>query len=178
MTLWEENQMQAGALNDQQAQSGALGAALEREHREIDAGIDAFRVGSTNDQSQAEAAAAPLTGAIVALRRHIYLEEEFLFPAMQAEFAIPIGVMLREHGEIWRTLATLETKLDQRAEQSGVLSACEELTEQLERHNSKEEPIFYTQADRSLTGEQSAELEAFMRSGQMPPGWTCQAVRS
>lgn len=172
--------MDIGASNSEQTQTGALGAALEREHREIDAGIDAFRASSADGESVTgpDGAVASLRRAIDALRRHIYLEEEFLFPAMQAGFAIPIGVMLREHGEIWRTLDALEARLDERANQSGVLGVCEELAEQLVRHNSKEEPIFYTQADRSLTGEESAQLENFLRAGQMPAGWICQAVRS
>lgn len=164
-------------MSDQRAQIGAFGAALEREHQEIDAGIAEFRAESTGEESQAELAVAALTRAIDALRRHIYLEEELVFPAMEAEFAIPIGVMLREHGEIWRTLDTLQAKLGESDSQASLSRVCDELTRQLDRHNSKEEPIFYTQVDRSLTGEQSAELDAFLLSGRIPPGWICQAVR-
>ncbi len=43
--------MHAGALKDRQAQAGALGAALEREHRDIDADIEAFRAGSAGHQA-------------------------------------------------------------------------------------------------------------------------------
>jgi hypothetical protein len=50
----------------------SLSAALEREHHKIDAGIAAFTASQGNPQS--------LTCAIRALRRHIYLEEEFLYP--------------------------------------------------------------------------------------------------
>jgi regulator of cell morphogenesis and NO signaling len=69
------------------AQGGALGTALEHEHREIDAGIDAFRAAAADGESETEpdGAVSSLQRAIDALRRHIYLEEEFLFPAMQAE---------------------------------------------------------------------------------------------
>ncbi len=172
--------MDSGAFSSEKAQTGALGAALEREHREIDAGIDAFRAPAADGASETESdgAVPSLRRAIEALRRHIYLEEEFLFPPMQAEFAIPIGVMLREHGEIWHTLDELETKLTESDGRTRAVSACEELAEQLDRHNAKEEPIFYTQADRSLDAEQSTELRAFLESGQMPLGWICQAVRA
>lgn len=147
--------------------SGTLGAALEREHREIDHGIETF--GSGGDDG-----VAALTAAIAALRRHIYLEEEFLFPPMQDELAIPIGVMLREHGELWRTLEALEAQLAEAGDAAAAASICERLLAQLELHNSKEEPIFYTRADASLGPDATAELKAFLDSGQMPAGWTCR----
>lgn len=53
----------------------SLAAALEREHHEIDAGIAAFTAAPGDWQ--------PLARAIRALRRHIYLEEEFLFPLLR-----------------------------------------------------------------------------------------------
>lgn len=150
--------MDRGAFNSEKARAGTLGAALEREHREIDAGIDAFRATAAAGESETEpdGAVSSLRHAIDALRRHIYLEEEFLFPPMQAEFSIPIGVMLREHGEIWRTLDELEARLTENSDQAPALSACRELAEQLDRHNAKEEPIFYTQADRSLDARSRA----------------------
>ena len=82
-----------------------LAAALEHEHREIDEGIEAF----TSGQADAETQTAPLTRAMDALRRHIYLEEEFLFPPLRsAGLMAPVFVMLREHGEMWKTLDLLE----------------------------------------------------------------------
>jgi regulator of cell morphogenesis and NO signaling len=155
---------------------GALGAALEREHHEIDAGIETF----TSEQAQGAAAVESLTGAMHALRRHIYLEEQFLFPAMREGFAIPMGVMLREHGEIWRTLDALEGQLhrdhDHAAAAAAALDTARELLALLDRHNAKEEPIFYTQADSLLTPSASVQLQAFLDTGQMPEGWVCQAA--
>ena len=58
---------------------GTLGAALEREHREIDQAIESYISGSTAGENPAE----PSVVAIRALRRHIYLEEAFLFPALR-----------------------------------------------------------------------------------------------
>lgn len=82
-----------------------LSAALEREHHEIDAGLEAFLDGLDSGEVRRD----ELTRAADALRRHIYLEEEILFPPIRdAGLVPPILVMLREHGEIWQTLDALE----------------------------------------------------------------------
>lgn len=163
--------------SETQVDTGTVGAALEREHREIDAGIEEFSStppdgadAPTDGQRQA------LTRAADALRRHIYLEEQFLFPAMRAEFAIPMGVMLREHGEIWRTLDALQAKLNETGDHAQALEICQQLLFQLDKHNTKEEPIFYTQADTKLSAEESEELTDFIKLGQMPQGWVCQTA--
>src|SRR5450759_3691787 len=114
--------------------SGILGAALEREHREIDQGIEAFTSGRAEGDGQVES----LTRAMQALRRHIYLEEELLFPSMSSALAIPMSVMLREHGEIWRTLDALESQLSEGDPTDSVLGTCRALMSQLDVHNSKE----------------------------------------
>lgn len=78
-----------------------LSTLLEREHRQIDAGIEEFIDGPPKEESSGQEAMR----AIDALRRHIYLEEEFLFLPLRASGLIPpVLVMLREHGQIWRLL--------------------------------------------------------------------------
>ena len=146
---------------------GSLGAALEREHREIDAGIEAFASGGGVES---------LTRAATALRRHIYLEEEFLFPALRAELAVPTIVMVREHGELWRTLDRLESELAAGGGDASVRELCRVLLALLDAHNAKEEPIFYTRADGGLTAAANAGLRAFLESGELPAGWVCQAA--
>lgn len=153
--------------------SGTLGAALEREHREIDQGIEGFSSAQAEGGHRVES----LTRAMQALRRHIYLEEELLFPPMGSALAIPMGVMLREHGEIWRTLDALERQLGEEGPTDSVLGACRVLSSQLDAHNSKEEPIFYTQADASLATSEGTQLRSFLDSGRMPDGWACQEAR-
>jgi hemerythrin-like domain-containing protein len=150
-----------------------LGAALEREHRAIDAGIEAFGAEPAEGGGQVES----LTAAIAALRRHIYLEEEFLFPALRSELAVPTIVMLREHGELWRTLDELEEGLAE-GDGESVRSLCRVLLARLASHNGKEEPIFYTRADPGLTPAAAAELHAFLESGRMPEAWVCQRART
>ncbi|AXH98138.1 hemerythrin domain-containing protein [Ornithinimicrobium avium] len=145
-----------------------LTAALEREHHEIDAGLEAFAAGQEAGQPQPE----QLARAAAALRRHIYLEEEFLFPPLRAAGLMgPVLVMLREHGEIWRTLDELE----QAAARSGggATDRCRELLGQLERHNAKEEPIVYPEGDAKLDDATKQRLHGFIEDGTMPEGWVC-----
>lgn len=151
-------------------ETGTLGAALEREHQEIDAGIEGFSAAELGDQQRVES----LQRAIDALRRHIYLEEEFLFPPMEADLAIPTMVMLREHGEIWKRLDAIEAKLDPDAPDDSLGQACRELLITLASHNAKEEPIFYGVADEALSAAESTELGGLIDSGRMPDGWVCR----
>ncbi|MDE3134825.1 MAG: hemerythrin domain-containing protein [Acidobacteriota bacterium] len=151
-----------------------LAEALEREHHEIDAGIEEFLARRARRGDQA----APLRRALSALRRHIYLEEEFVFPPLDdAGLVAPIFVMLREHGEIWLTMDEIEAQLTRAVEAGPSEESCRELLTQLERHNSKEEAIVYPQADATLSAETDTELRAFLASGEMPDGWRCQTVR-
>ncbi|MDE3130316.1 MAG: hemerythrin domain-containing protein [Acidobacteriota bacterium] len=159
-------------MNDETADT--LAAALEREHHEIDAGIERFLIAQRAGEPQAE----PLRQAIGALRRHIYLEEEFLFPPLsEAGLAVPIFVMLREHGEIWDTMDRAEEQLAQGSGGDPDTGLCLELLAQLERHNSKEEAIVYPRADAALDLDTAAELRSFVATGQMPAGWSCEQAR-
>lgn len=153
--------------------AASLQAALEREHHEIDAGIEAF----VASLQEGPLGAVELERAIAALRRHIYLEEEILFPALAAELAIPTLVMVREHGEIWRTLDALQAQLAGASDPLAMRELCARLLAQLEAHNAKEEPIFYTRADAGLDAGESEALRAFLAQGSIPAGWICQALR-
>ncbi|MGH3154154.1 MAG: hemerythrin domain-containing protein [Streptosporangiaceae bacterium] len=145
-------------------ENGSLAAALKHEHHEIDQGIAAF--------TASPAARQPLTRAIHALRRHIYLEEEVLFPLMhhaEPGLAAPVFVMLREHAQIWATLDSLEHKLD-----TG--TGCvllRRLTVQLLHHNLKEEKILYPRADDLLPPAAAERLRVFLGSADLPEGWVC-----
>lgn len=144
-----------------------LAAALEQEHHEIDLALEAFAAGEESGRPQPE----QLSRAAAALRRHIYLEEEFLFPPLRAVGLMgPVLVMLREHGEIWRTLEELEHEAGQG---DPATDRCRELLEQLGRHNAKEEPIVYPEGDTRLDEETKGRLHAFIDSGTMPQGWVC-----
>ncbi|MBB5632092.1 hemerythrin-like domain-containing protein [Cryobacterium mesophilum] len=152
-------------------QAGSLAQALEREHREIDGGIEEY----TKALSEGDADPAPLVRATNGLRRHIYLEEEFLFPPLKANgLVMPIFVMLREHGELWDAMDALGALLASGADAATVQNACRELLAQLDSHNSKEEPIIYPQADAVLDPDAAARLHEFLDEGRMPEGWRCE----
>lgn len=151
-------------------ETGTLGAALEREHHEIDEGVERF----SSEELGAGERVESLRRAIAALRRHIFLEEAYLFPPMKADLAMPTMVMLREHGEIWRNLDRIEAGLDHDQSEEATREACRQLLVQLDLHNSKEEPIFYESADETLSEAQTAVLKDLVDDGEMPEGWVCE----
>ena len=155
----------------------SLQEALTREHHEVDAAVEAF----VEDQAHGRVDPSGVRQALLALRRHIYLEEEVVFPPIQrAGLVMPVLVMLREHGELWRTMGRLEGLLDSPggSEESGgtqdLLATCQDLLAQLERHNSKEEPVVYPHVDSDLSADEQTALAELLESGTTPPGWTCQ----
>ncbi|GAB3040430.1 hemerythrin domain-containing protein [Parafrigoribacterium mesophilum] len=151
-----------------------LATALEREHREIDGGIEAYTAGLAEGKNDT----APLLRAMDGLRRHIYLEEEFLFPPLRAGgLMVQLFVMVREHGDLWKTMEALDASLAADEASDALLELCATLLAQLDKHNTKEEPIIYPQADAVLSEEASAQLKAFLDSGRMPEGWVCQKAR-
>jgi len=146
----------------------SLAVALEQEHHEIDDGIAAYSASPGDPR--------PLARAIRALRRHIYLEEEFLFPLLcQAEQALaaPVFVMLREHAQIWATLDALES------EPGGSTghALCRQLASRLLHHNLKEERVLYPRADSALPPATADRLLAFLGSAELPEGWVCVRAR-
>ncbi|MCC6375692.1 MAG: hemerythrin domain-containing protein [Microbacteriaceae bacterium] len=150
---------------------GTLAAALEQEHREIDGGIEEY----TAALGRGEADPTPLKRAMAGLRRHIYLEEEILFPPLKKGGGVmAIFVMLKEHGEIWDAMDALDSMLDGTDTSDEKLDACRELLSKLDNHNSKEEPIIYPQADNALDAESSSRLRAFLAEGKLPDGWRCE----
>jgi hemerythrin-like domain-containing protein len=81
--------------------------------------------------------------------------------------------MLREHGEIWDTMAALDAELARDPGSVAVADTCRRLLEQLERHNLKEEPILYPHADRTLGAAERARLRGLLEAGRLPEGWVC-----
>lgn len=153
---------------------GTLSAALEQEHHDIDGGIEEYSSGL----KQGEIDPAPLVRAMHALRRHIYLEEEFLFPPLKTTLMMPTFVMLREHGEIWDAMDSLDTMLASGTDTDTLQNACHELLAKLESHNEKEEPVIYPQADVGLDASATAKLHEFLNNGSMPEGWRCEKATS
>ncbi|MGH3262435.1 MAG: hemerythrin domain-containing protein [Trebonia sp.] len=148
----------------------SLADALEREHREIDEGIAAF--------AETPGDREPLIHAIRALRRHIYLEEEVLFPLLHAAepaLAAPVFVMLREHAQIWALLDPMEQGTDGDATAP---ARVRQLASHLLHHNMKEEKVLYPRADADLPPAEADRLRTFLSSGEMPAGWICFKART
>lgn len=148
-----------------------LSAALEREHQEVDAGIDAFL--AKLDAGSVDSAA--LSATLDFLRRHIYIEERILFPPIRhGGLVMSLFVMMREHGEIWRAMEALDAELAGEADPDKLRETCGQLVTLLQAHNMKEEPVIYPAADTGLTAEQSAALADFIETGLTPDSWVCQ----
>lgn len=155
------------------ADAETLADALEREHHEIDAGIDEF----VAELESGRLATEPLVRALTGLRRHIYLEEEFLFPPMRTGgLMAAIFVMVREHGQMWRLMDALDARLADGSSAPDLLATCQELVGELKAHNPKEEQIIYPQADATLNEQATGELKTFLASGAMPDGWVCRGA--
>jgi iron-sulfur cluster repair protein YtfE (RIC family) len=151
----------------------ALDVALEREHHDVDRAIETFVKGLPDGSARPDL----LIAALATLRRHIYLEESLLFPPIREAGAVmPIFVMMREHGELWRTMDALAALLAGDADIHALEDACALLLAQLHQHNSKEEPIVYSRIDTDLPAQTRAELTRFLDTGQMPDGWVCRHV--
>lgn len=154
----------------------SLAEAFTREHREIDAGIEAYLA---SDAEPAERA-APLLRALDALRRHIYLEEEIVFPHLPGgALMMPLMVMRREHGELWQRMDALVARLEgPAATPDGTAAACTEILALLDAHNAKEEPVIYPYMDSDLDDDETARVRALLADGTLPDGWVCQAIRA
>lgn len=151
-----------------------VAAILSREHRDIDAAIEGFSA----DPSSSKAAES-LAAAMATLRRHIYVEEEGLFPMLSTGGLMPpILVMLREHAQIWETLDALEHELSTIGGAGDAPEICHRLLIQLQHHNVKEERILYPEADEALAAQSTESLTEFLKSGSLPDGWVCIRVRS
>ena len=152
-----------------------ISAALMRRHREIGAAIDFFIEKLDGGRLQIELMAALLQ----ALRRHIYLEEVFLFPPIrEAGIVMPIVMMMREHGQLWAMMENLTQLLDDPLDSPRLKASCDQLLDQLHKHNFKQEPSIYLHANYELPASTSADLTKFVVTGRVPEGWVCQQAKS
>ncbi|WP_284535103.1 hemerythrin domain-containing protein [Nocardioides sp. T2.26MG-1] len=141
-------------------------AVLEREHQEVDAGLEYF-------VAHGIAGAPQLRTALAALRRHIFVEEECLFPMLQdPALRMPLFVMLTEHRDLWRTMDEIDAALDGDGPGDRLQVLGRTLLAQLDRHNSKEEPIIYAHAATALPPEAAASLTEVLETARVPVGWS------
>lgn len=142
----------------------------------IDEGIEALTAtveGSTDEQVVTAAArqAADL------LRRHIYVEEAHLFPALlEIGLVGPILVMISEHGQLWDILDQLSLELARSGDVQAAAQIGRELLSLLAIHNMKEENVVYPTADRDLSAEHARDLITTVAEALVPAGWVCEAA--
>ncbi|MBI2872007.1 MAG: hemerythrin domain-containing protein [Chloroflexi bacterium] len=147
---------------------------LESEHRWIDGRFAQFQQALAGGQVVAE----PFREAARVLHRHIFLEEDLLFPEVEARgLAGPTAVMAQEHGQICRMLGDVEGLITQNASPERIHDAMKALASLLEEHNLKEERVLYPSADQLLGQHDLAQLLRRFKTAKVPDGWACRAHR-
>lgn len=148
-----------------------LSVAMKHEHHEVDAGIEAFLEKLDGGIVDADG----LNATLNVLRRHAYMEENFIFPPLrQGHLMMSIFGMLRGHGEIWRTMDKAEELAADGSDHDKIREIGQQLLAQLAQHNKVEEAVVYSAADIDLEPEKAAEWAEFIQTGRMPDGWVCE----
>lgn len=151
----------------------ALAVTLEREHHRVDEALAAYIASPAHGRNP-----EPLVDAMNALRRHIFLEEELVFPKLrQAGTIAAMPLMLREHAQIWANLDALDRELRTGVDDRMVAKHCHELAVRIQHHNLKEERTVYSGADQELDGAEAAQLAALLEAAELPTGWVCTKAR-
>ena len=122
--------------------------------------VDAFVARAAGDTA---AAATRYEAFATGLRRHIAIEEEFLFPLFEKRAGLfadprPTEDMRKEHREILRLLGEILRTIGDPAKLPDQARAA--FHEILEEHHRKEKGLLYPALDMVLTPEESQELVA------------------
>lgn len=115
------------------------------------------------DAARADAAWKAFEAAML---RHLAMEEEVLFPALEEGTGMrgmgPVAVMTHEHGQMRALLARMASAARE-GDFDGVLDHGDTLMMLIQQHNVKEENILYPTADEVLHARW-AELAAKLRA--------------
>lgn len=134
---------------------------LTHDHRACDTGFAALEQAvHRGDWPGAEAAAHEFAAA---MERHFRMEEDALFPAVEAATGLqagagPTAVMRLEHADIRDLLHDL-VQAAAAHDAEAVLGNTETLLMLMQQHNAKEENILYPLADRALNGDTATVLD-------------------
>lgn len=149
-----------------------VGQVLEHDHHAIDAEFARFREGLERGEWLRE----PFERAAEALRHHIFVEEEALFPILRVGGLVaPVFVMLREHAEIWQALDAIEAAAG--VDSTRGLSAMATMISVLGPHNSKEEQILYPASGQVLNADDTEGVRLAFEQGKRPGGWVPADLR-
>jgi iron-sulfur cluster repair protein YtfE (RIC family) len=145
-----------------------VGETFEHDHHVIDEQFAQFKRGLVEGEWLEE----PFNGASEGLRHHIYVEEESLFPFLRVGGLVaPAMVMLREHGEIWQALDSVDSEIRGGRDASRALAGIATLESALEQHNMKEERILYPASGQVLSAANTEAVRVAFESGKRPDGW-------
>ncbi|MEM0131816.1 MAG: hemerythrin domain-containing protein [Saccharolobus sp.] len=110
-----------------------------------------------------------------AFTTHIYWEEEFLFPKVNAFLAI-LRALEIEHGSMWLLLDKVKENLDN----NNVEVAKEKMREFMRvmlEHDGAEEGSVYQQLDNMTDEEQAMLILEVIKIANPPKEWKCKALR-
>ncbi|GEM_PF-7031029 len=143
---------------------------FEQDHQRVESVINGFRhsleVGVPDK--------AFFDQLIQGLHRHIYWEEDLLFPLVKplADGEV-IDEFCTDHALIWKNLGELEAGLSQGTPGGKLELTLNEMVEVLEAHNIDEERTIYAQADQLCDGLAADEFLGKVQGADAPSGWHC-----
>ena len=141
---------------------------LTEQHRSMELGIAGLVDGSGSRQELAD--------AVYLLRRHIYVEEAFVFPVVEQDAgrAMALAQMRYEHGDMWPHIESAINLLAAKADLDDLLPACEAMLGLLHLHDRKEEEAIYSIADRYQPDATRPPLADLFQTSDIPDGWKCR----
>ena len=123
----------------------------------------------TAQGGDAQATQTSFTAFEAMMKRHLAMEEEVLFPALEDATGMrgvgPTAVMRHEHQQMRALLAQMHSAAEA-GDAQGVLDGGDTLLMLIQQHNAKEENVLYPLADARLASAWpalAAKLAAFPR---------------
>jgi len=145
---------------------------FSEDHRKVEMLLESL-LKSLQDQPKAQRAFEELERL---LHKHIYCEEELLFPEVEARgLSGPTDVMRSEHGQISGLLAAIQKSL--REGNMTIKTFIDGLKDILAAHDLKEEGVLYPAADSMIEHESAKALLERVRNAVSPKDWKCRALR-
>jgi hypothetical protein len=115
------------------------------------------------------------TGSI---RQHMYVEEELLFPLVEAQLAGPIEDLRDDHGRVTDLLMTVRALVDEGAPVSRLRQETTRLMRFLAAHSAKEDMGVYPDLVGLLGPARSQALLREADAAEPGAGWVCRRRRA
>jgi hypothetical protein len=121
---------------------------------------------------------ALLERAAQSIRQHMYVEEELLFPLVEARLAAPIADLQDDHGRVMDLLAEVRTLIGEGATVPPLQQAATRLMNFLAAHSAKEDMGVYPDLVDLLGVARTRALLADADGADPGPGWVCRRRRA